>query len=204
MQIKTIPILHSIANELKARECTFGRKYALQDKIIRQQKWNTKNCYMTFTTIGQEASNKLSVLMSGTNLLQEVGTICTGDIYLFNVGPKLGSLNLLAFRKMRFSSKVYYEQNDANLVRNLRRKFGSDYALVPSAWTAPTVKLYEPIISTEKHLYELQSTGNRPACFSCFTDSNSKLEFKRRKMVPCQTPRKPNILLESYRSENLT
>ncbi|KAL0077705.1 hypothetical protein J3Q64DRAFT_1625585, partial [Phycomyces blakesleeanus] len=75
------------------------------------------------------------------------------------------SLNLLAFRKMRFSSKVYYEQNDANLVRNLRRKFGSDYALVPSAWTAPTVKLYEPIISTG--IIKMLKKNGFTAFYSC-------------------------------------
>ncbi|KAI8641376.1 hypothetical protein BD408DRAFT_418170 [Parasitella parasitica] len=57
----------------------------------------------------------------------------------------LQSLQLLPFRKLKFSSKLYYDKNDAQLVNKLKTKFGSNSVLVIGNWSAPNVKYHEPI-----------------------------------------------------------
>ncbi|CEI94136.1 hypothetical protein RMCBS344292_08357 [Rhizopus microsporus] len=42
----------------------------------------------------------------------------------------LEKLHVLPFRKLKFSTKVYYDQNDETLVRHLKKKFGLDAILV--------------------------------------------------------------------------
>ncbi|KAG2210265.1 hypothetical protein INT47_003250 [Mucor saturninus] len=56
----------------------------------------------------------------------------------------LEKLQLLPFRKMKFSLKMFYEQNDQKLVQNLKRKFGPDAVLVLGNWSAPNTKFQEP------------------------------------------------------------
>lgn len=56
----------------------------------------------------------------------------------------LGKLHLLPFRKMKFSSALYTEQNDERLVQKLRDKFGSDAVIVLGDWSAPNLKFQEP------------------------------------------------------------
>ncbi len=55
----------------------------------------------------------------------------------------LEKLQLLPFRKMKFSSKLYYDQNDLFLVKNIRKRFGSDAVLVLGNWSAPRSKFQE-------------------------------------------------------------
>ncbi|CEG82902.1 hypothetical protein RMATCC62417_16893 [Rhizopus microsporus] len=45
-------------------------------------------------------------------------------------GQILKKLQVLPFRKMKFSSKLYYDQDDLMLVKKLKQKFGSDAVLV--------------------------------------------------------------------------
>ncbi|KAI8095502.1 hypothetical protein BDF21DRAFT_8690 [Thamnidium elegans] len=40
----------------------------------------------------------------------------------------LEKTQLLSFRKIKLSSKLYYDQTDLKLLLNLRRKFGKDSA----------------------------------------------------------------------------
>ena len=58
---------------------------------------------------------------------------------------ELQSLNYLPFRKMRFSRKVYFDQQDKRLIKILKSKFGEDSVLILGDWSAPTVKYHEPI-----------------------------------------------------------
>ncbi|RCH99918.1 hypothetical protein CU097_014140 [Rhizopus azygosporus] len=57
----------------------------------------------------------------------------------------LGQLQVLPFRKMKFSSKVFYDQDDLALVKKLKQKFGQDSILIVGNWSAPNVKYQEPI-----------------------------------------------------------
>jgi hypothetical protein len=56
----------------------------------------------------------------------------------------LEKLQVLPFRKLKFSSKLYYKQNDAQLVKKMKNKFGSDSILVLGNWSAPHVRYQEP------------------------------------------------------------
>ncbi|RCH84808.1 hypothetical protein CU097_002788 [Rhizopus azygosporus] len=56
----------------------------------------------------------------------------------------LEKLHVLPVRKLKFSTKVYYDQNDETLVRNLKKKFGLDAILVLGNWSAPNAKFHEP------------------------------------------------------------
>ncbi|CEG81979.1 hypothetical protein RMATCC62417_16113 [Rhizopus microsporus] len=57
----------------------------------------------------------------------------------------LQALQLLPFRKMRFSSKLFPQQNGDKLIKSLKKKFGHDAVLVLGDWSAANVKFHEPI-----------------------------------------------------------
>ncbi|EIE84513.1 hypothetical protein RO3G_09223 [Rhizopus delemar RA 99-880] len=63
--------------------------------------------------------------------------------YKKTISTALEKLQLLSFRKLKFSSKLFFDQNDQKLVRNLRAKFGQDAVLVFGDWSAPNVKYQE-------------------------------------------------------------
>lgn len=54
-------------------------------------------------------------------------------------------LQFLPFRKMRFSNKLFYLQNDQKLVKDLKLKFGPNAVLILGDWSAPEAKYHEPI-----------------------------------------------------------
>ena len=56
----------------------------------------------------------------------------------------LEPLLLLPFRKMKFSSKIYRDQDDLDLVKKLEHKFGKDSILIIGNWSASNVKHQEP------------------------------------------------------------
>ena len=60
------------------------------------------------------------------------------------ISTLLEKLHLLPFRKMKFSSYVYYQQNDLKLVRGLKAKFGDNAILIFGDWSAPNTKYQEP------------------------------------------------------------
>jgi hypothetical protein len=49
--------------------------------------------------------------------------------YKKTISTALEKLQLLSFRKMKFSSKLF-DQNDQKLVRSLKAKFGQDAVLI--------------------------------------------------------------------------
>ncbi|EIE85196.1 hypothetical protein RO3G_09906 [Rhizopus delemar RA 99-880] len=59
------------------------------------------------------------------------------------ISTALEKLQLLHFRKLKFSSKLFFDQNDKKLVRSLRAKFGQDAVLFFGDWSAPNVKYQE-------------------------------------------------------------
>ncbi|KAI8065963.1 hypothetical protein BDF21DRAFT_477564 [Thamnidium elegans] len=61
------------------------------------------------------------------------------DNYVQNISVVLESLQFLSFRKLKFSSKLFYDQ-----VNNLRGKFGQDDILVFGDGYAPNTKFHEP------------------------------------------------------------
>ncbi|KAG1296531.1 hypothetical protein G6F66_003379 [Rhizopus arrhizus] len=64
--------------------------------------------------------------------------------YKKTISTALEKLQLLPFRKLKFSSKLFLDQNDQKLVRSLKAKFGQDAVLVFGDWSAPNVKYQEP------------------------------------------------------------
>lgn len=64
--------------------------------------------------------------------------------YVKAISTVLEKLEILPFRKLKFSSKLYYDQNDDALVTRLRRKFGQDVVLVFGDWSAPNARFHEP------------------------------------------------------------
>ncbi|KAI9264658.1 hypothetical protein EDC94DRAFT_640296 [Helicostylum pulchrum] len=55
------------------------------------------------------------------------------------IASVLQKLQLLPFRKIKFSTKLYYDQNDLELVNNLKTKFGPNAVLILGDWFAPDV-----------------------------------------------------------------
>jgi hypothetical protein len=60
--------------------------------------------------------------------------------YKTTISTALEKLQLLPFRKLKFSSEPFFDQNDQKLVRSLKAKFGQDAVLVFGDWSAPNVK----------------------------------------------------------------
>ncbi|KAI7905402.1 uncharacterized protein BX663DRAFT_280897 [Cokeromyces recurvatus] len=55
----------------------------------------------------------------------------------------LEQLQILPFRKIKFSSKLFYDQDDLALVKKLKQKFGHNAILIMGNWSAPNVKFQE-------------------------------------------------------------
>ncbi|KAI8090603.1 hypothetical protein BDF21DRAFT_396049 [Thamnidium elegans] len=64
--------------------------------------------------------------------------------YLQKISAVLEDLQLLPFRKLKFSSKLFYDQNDNKLVDSLKGKSGQDAILVFGDGSAPNTKFHEP------------------------------------------------------------
>ncbi|CEP15153.1 hypothetical protein [Parasitella parasitica] len=60
------------------------------------------------------------------------------------ISSLLGKLRLLPFRKMKFSTKLFSDNNDRKLVKNIKKKFGADAVLVLGNWSAPNTKYQDP------------------------------------------------------------
>lgn len=56
----------------------------------------------------------------------------------------VSKLLLLPFRRMKFTSKIYYDNCDMTLAKDLKEKFGNDSILIIGDWSAPTQKFHEP------------------------------------------------------------
>ncbi|KAI9265887.1 hypothetical protein EDC94DRAFT_604361, partial [Helicostylum pulchrum] len=50
--------------------------------------------------------------------------------YVQKISAVLEKLQVLPFRKIKFSSNLFFDQNDNTLVRNLQNKFGPDAVLI--------------------------------------------------------------------------
>ncbi|KAI7904686.1 uncharacterized protein BX663DRAFT_541673 [Cokeromyces recurvatus] len=61
-----------------------------------------------------------------------------------HIGELLEKLQVLPFRKLKFSSKIFCDQNDQILVKKLKKKFGHDEILVIGNWSASNTKYHEP------------------------------------------------------------
>ncbi|KAG1291164.1 hypothetical protein G6F66_008042 [Rhizopus arrhizus] len=60
--------------------------------------------------------------------------------YKETISTALEKLQLLPFRKLKFSSELFLDQNVQKLVHSLKAKFGQDAILVFGDWSAPNVK----------------------------------------------------------------
>ncbi|GAA5807736.1 hypothetical protein MFLAVUS_001111 [Mucor flavus] len=78
-------------------------------------------------------------------------TLETGQVDLLRkrASQLLEKLQILPFRKLKFSSKLYFDKNDAQLVRKLKNKFGSNSTLILGNWSAPNIKYQEPTRSKD-------------------------------------------------------
>ncbi|KAG2232846.1 hypothetical protein INT48_006298 [Thamnidium elegans] len=56
----------------------------------------------------------------------------------------LEKLPVLPSRKLKFLTKVYYDQSDEKLVRDLKKKFDSDAILELGNWSAANTKCHKP------------------------------------------------------------
>jgi hypothetical protein len=59
---------------------------------------------------------------------------------------------------LKFSSKLFFDQNDQKLVRSLKAKFGQDAVLVFGDWSAPNVK-YQELIRNKGLIRMLKKNG---------------------------------------------
>ncbi|KAI8083294.1 uncharacterized protein B0P05DRAFT_610463 [Gilbertella persicaria] len=105
--------------------------YATYLEIMLKQKHIAQR--LTATT-----KNSLNALISNMSLSNEDNGL------KHKASTQLEKLRLLPFRKIKFNSKLYYDQNDANLVQRLKLKFGKNSILVIGNWSAPNTKFQEP------------------------------------------------------------
>ncbi|KAG1151747.1 hypothetical protein G6F38_001044 [Rhizopus arrhizus] len=104
------------------------------------------------------------------------------------ISTALEKLKLLPFRKLNFSSELFFDQNDQKLVRSLKAKFGQDAVLVFGDWSAPNVKYREParskglirMLKMNRYLINKYKTSSH-----CPTSEN---ELEKFKTVPSPRP----------------
>ncbi|KAG1376449.1 hypothetical protein G6F61_007586 [Rhizopus arrhizus] len=140
--------------------------------------------------------------------------------YKKTTSTALEKLQLLHFRKLKFSSKPF-NQNDQKLVRSLKANFGQDAVLVFGDWSAPNVK-YQELIRNKGLIRMLKKNGfvvylinECKASSHCPTYENELEKFKtvpnprpyqRKKKpdVPCNGVRASHVLTTSHRNKKKT
>ncbi|GAA5811705.1 hypothetical protein MFLAVUS_005146 [Mucor flavus] len=80
-----------------------------------------------------------------TKLLRIVTEMSRGEQENFKqqASKLLEQLQVLPFRKLKFSAKLFYDQDDLALVKKLKQEFGQEAILVIGNWSAPNVKFQE-------------------------------------------------------------
>ncbi|KAG1290811.1 hypothetical protein G6F66_008331 [Rhizopus arrhizus] len=120
---------------------------------------------------------------------------------VLGVAKEMKKLQLLPFRKLKFSSKLFFDQNDQKLVRSLKAKFGQDAVLVFGDWSAPNVKYQEQTRSKglirmlKKNGFVVYLINEYKTSSHCPTYEN---ELEKFKIVPNPRPyqrkKKPDVL----------
>ncbi|KAG1152334.1 hypothetical protein G6F37_000508 [Rhizopus arrhizus] len=111
--------------------------------------------------------------------------------YKKTISKALEKLQLLPFRKLKFSSKLFFDQNDQKLVRSLKAKFGQAAVLVFRDWSAPNVKYQGPTRSKElirmlkKNWFVVYLINEYKTSSHCPTREN---ELEKLKTVPNPRP----------------
>ncbi|KAG1137072.1 hypothetical protein G6F37_013602 [Rhizopus arrhizus] len=121
--------------------------------------------------------------------------------YKKTISTALEKLQLLPFRKLKFSSKLFFDQNDQKLVRSLKAKFGQDAVLVFGDWSAPNVKYQEPTRSKglirmlKKNGFVVYLINEYKTSSHCPTCENDLEKFKTvPNPRPYQRKKKPDVL----------
>ncbi|KAG1450890.1 hypothetical protein G6F57_016298 [Rhizopus arrhizus] len=121
--------------------------------------------------------------------------------YKKTISTVLERLQLLPFRKLKFSSKSFFDQNDQKLVRSLKAKFGQDAVLVFGDWSAPNVKYQEPTRSKglirmlKKNGFVVYLINEYKTSSHCPTCENELEKFKTvPNPRPYQRKKKPDVL----------
>ncbi|KAG1132741.1 hypothetical protein G6F37_013339 [Rhizopus arrhizus] len=121
--------------------------------------------------------------------------------YKKTISTALEKLQLLPFRKLKFSSKFFFDQNDQKLVRSLKTKFGQDAVLVFGEWSAPNVKYQEPtrnkglIRMLKKNGLVVYLINEYKTSSHCPTCENELEKFKTvPNPRPYQRKKKPDVL----------
>ncbi|KAG1457056.1 hypothetical protein G6F55_006147 [Rhizopus delemar] len=121
--------------------------------------------------------------------------------YKKTISTELEKLQLLPFRKLKFSSKLFFDQNDQKLVRSLRAKFGQDDVLVFGDWSASNVKYQESTRSKglirmlKKNGFVVYLINEYKTSSHCATFENELEKFKiMPNPRPYQRKKKPDVL----------
>ncbi|KAG0868071.1 hypothetical protein G6F16_008301 [Rhizopus arrhizus] len=121
--------------------------------------------------------------------------------YKKTISTLLEKLQLLPFRKLKFSSKLFFDQNDQKLVRSLKAKFGQDAVLVFGDWSAPNVKYQEQTRSKglirmlKKNGFVVYLINEYKTSSHCPTCENELEKFKTvPNPRPYQRKKKPDVL----------
>ncbi|KAI7907664.1 uncharacterized protein BX663DRAFT_528421 [Cokeromyces recurvatus] len=101
-----------------------------------------------------------------------------------HISELLEKLQVLLFRKLKFSSRIFYDQNDQMLVKRLKKKFGHDAILVIGIWSASNTKYHEPTRSIgltrmlKKNGFQIFKTDEYKTSSCCPTCESSLETFK--------------------------
>ncbi|KAG1638458.1 hypothetical protein G6F44_008811 [Rhizopus delemar] len=112
----------------------------------------------------------------------------------------LETLQFLPFRKLKFSSK-FFDQNDRKLVRSLKAKFGQDGILFFGDWSVPNVKYQRPTRSkglirmSKKNGLAVYLINEYKTSSHCPTCENEVEKFKTvPNLRPYQRKKKTDVL----------
>ncbi|KAG0765571.1 hypothetical protein G6F24_004317 [Rhizopus arrhizus] len=121
--------------------------------------------------------------------------------YKETISTALEKLQLLSFRKLKFSSELFFDQNDQKLVCSLKAKFGQDAVLVFGNWSAPNVKYREPtrnkglIRMLKMNRFVVYLINKYKTSSHCPTSENELEKFKNvPNPHPYQRKKNPDVL----------
>ncbi|KAG1450438.1 hypothetical protein G6F46_008717 [Rhizopus delemar] len=170
------------------------------DSSVKSQLYDT---YLQIILQQKHISEKLddSEKNKALGLTKEMYRRLQQSNYKKTTSTALEKLQLLPFRKLKFSSKLFFDQNNQKLVRSLRANFGQDAVLVFGDWSASDVKYQESTRSKglirvlKKNGFVVYLINEYKTSSHCPTYENELEKFKTAPNPrPYQRKKKPDVL----------
>ncbi|KAI7902720.1 uncharacterized protein BX663DRAFT_536548 [Cokeromyces recurvatus] len=145
---------------------------------------SSKDLYFPSSLFGFHVGEKSNLYFGHLLVLNIRGIVSSPDTRTQSQLKLLEKLQVLPFRKLKFSSKIFYDQNNQMLVKRLKKNFGHDAILVIGNWSASNTKYHEPtrnkglIRMLKKNGFQVFKIDEYKTSSCCPTCESSLKKFK--------------------------